>query len=146
LLVGDGESLEAKTMRAVQAAVFAFVLVPYAHAQDPDESLFRANAPKFHRNFSAGRFEMNGPLVTEDIDVDSNNVKLVGRDNFVRRIERYSIPLPRLKLRDRVIVVDGNVAAVNYVLQGRHGGPYGKIAATGNRIEAMSGEVFEFNP
>lgn len=124
-------------------------LVTLASAQDPgagDSPLFRENAPKFHENFSAGEFEKNGPLVTPDIDVDSNNVKLVGRDNFVKRIERYSIPFPGLQLRDRVIIVDGNVAAVNYILQGQHGGPYGKIPATGNKVEAMSGEVFEFNP
>jgi len=44
------------------------------------------------------------------------------------------------------IVVDGNVAAVNYVLQGENKGPYGQLPPSGNRIEAMSGEVFEFNP
>jgi predicted ester cyclase len=110
------------------------------------DSLFRANAPKFHRNFSAGQFAKNGALVTEDIDVNSNNVQLVGRDNFITRIERYSIPFPGLQLRDRVIIVDGNVAAVNYILQGAQTGPYGTIAPTGNKVEAMSGEVFEFTP
>jgi predicted ester cyclase len=124
-------------------------LLTSASAQDAsvgDDRLYRENASKFHKNFSAGEFEKNGPLVTPDIDVDSNNVKLMGRDNFIKRIERYSIPFPGLQLRDRVIIVDGNVAAVNYILQGQHNGPYGKIAATGNKVEAMSGEVFEFNP
>ena len=51
-------------------------------------------------------------------------------------------PIPK----DRVIIVDGNVAAVNYILQGERKGPYGKLAPTGNKIEAMSGEVFEFDP
>ena len=110
------------------------------------EHIFRENAPKFHKNFSTGDFDKNGPLVTEDIDVDSNNVKLVGRENFVQRIERYSIPFPGMQLKDRVIIVDGNVAAVNYILQGEQKGPYGKLPPTGNKIEAMSGEVFEFNP
>jgi predicted ester cyclase len=110
-----------------------------------NELLFRTNAPKFHKNFSAGEFDKNGPLVTEDIDVDSNNVKLTGRNNFIDRLKRYSVPFPGLQLRDRILIVDGNKAAVNYVLQGEHKGPYGKIAATGNKIEAMSGEVFEFN-
>ncbi len=109
------------------------------------DKLVRENATKFHRNFSAGDFDANGPLVTEDIDVDSNNVKFVGRQNFVNRIKRYSIPFPGLQLRDRIVVVDGNVAGVLYVLQGKHEGPYGTIPATGHKIEAMSGEVFEFN-
>ncbi len=124
-------------------------LVTSVSAQDAsagDNRLFRENAPKFHKNFSAGEFEKNGPLVTPDVDVDSNNTKLMGRDNFVKRIERYSIPFPGLQLRDRLIIVDGNVAAVNYILQGQQSGPYGKIPATGNNVEAMSGEVFEFNP
>jgi predicted ester cyclase len=110
-----------------------------------NETLFRENAPKFHKNFSAGDFEKNGDLVTEDIDVDSNNVKLIGRQNFVNRLKRYSVPFPGLQLRDRILIVDGNKAAVNYVLQGEHKGPLGDIPATGNKIEAMSGEVFEFN-
>lgn len=110
------------------------------------EALVRANASKFHKNFSAGQFAANGPLVTEDVDVDSNNVKLVGRDAFVKRLERYSIPFPGLQLRDRFVIVDGNVAAVNYVLQGEQKGPYGSLAPTGNKVEAMSGEVMEFNP
>src|SRR5271167_1843632 len=124
--------------------ILASALSTSALAQS--DSLYRANAPKFHRNFSAGEFEKNGALVTEDIDVNSNNVHLVGRDNFVKRIERYSIPFPGLQLRDRVIIVDGNVAAVNYVLQGKQTGPYGTIAPTGRTVEAMSGEVFEFDP
>jgi predicted ester cyclase len=136
-------------MRAPTAAlILSAVQAGSVLAQQPtgvDETLVRANAPKFHKNFSAGDFAANGPLVTEDIDVESNNVKLVGRENFVRRIERYSIPFPGLQLRDRFIVVDGNVAAVNYVLQGEHKGPYGSMPATGNKIEAMSGEVFEFD-
>jgi predicted ester cyclase len=133
-------------MRPVETLVLGCLVLTAAAAQDSGESLYRANAPKFHQNFSAGNFEANGSLVTEDIDVDSNNVKFVGRENFVKRIERYSIPFPGMQLRDRVIVVDGNIAAVNYYLQGEHKGPYGKYPATGNRIEAMSGEVFEFNP
>ena len=110
------------------------------------EALVRANASKFHKNFSAGQFAANGALVTEDVDVDSNNVKLVGSDAFVKRLERYSVPFPGLQLRDRLVVVDGNVAAVNYVLQGEQKGAYGSLAPTGNKVEAMSGEVMEFNP
>jgi predicted ester cyclase len=132
----------------ITTTLCTLALLTSATAQDTggdSDRLFRENAPKFHKNFSAGEYKKNGPLVTPDIDVDSNNVKLVGRDNFVKRIERYSIPFPGLQLRDRVIIVDGNVAAVNYILQGQHNGPYGKITATGNKVEAMSGEVFEFN-
>jgi Predicted ester cyclase len=107
--------------------------------------LMHIRAGKFHANFSTGDFDKNGPLVAKDIQVDSNNVKFVGREKFVQRIKRYSIPFPGLQLKDRIVVVDGNKAAVHYILQGYHKGPYGNIPATGNKIEAMSGEVFEFN-
>jgi steroid delta-isomerase-like uncharacterized protein len=133
-------------------ALASVTLAPSALAQTSgapravDETIFRANASKFHRNFSAGNFEANGPLVTADIDVDSNSVKLVGRENFVKRIQRYLIPFPGLQQRDRVIVVDGNAAAVNYYMQGEHKGPYGDLPATGRKIEVMSGEIFEFTP
>src|SRR5262249_4334246 len=100
---------------------------------------------RFHKNFSARQCEKNGSLVTEDFDVDSDNVKSVVRDNFAKRIERYNIPFHGMQLRDHVIIVDGNGAAVNYVLQGGHKGLFGKIPPTGHRIEAMSGEVFELN-
>ena len=138
------------TTSAAAMCAAAFVVATPTWAADgwtpAQERLFRENAPKFHRNFSAGDFDKNGPLVTKNIDVDSNNVRLVGRENFVQRIERYSIPFPGMQPKDRVIIVDGNVAAVNYILQGEHKGPYGKLAPTGNKIEAMSGEVFEFDP
>lgn len=134
----------------LRRSLFSLVLlVPglaVAQSAAVDEGLFRKNAPQFHRNFSAGQFAKNGALVTPDVDVESNNVKLVGRDAFVKRIERYSVPFPGLQLRDRVIIVDGNVASVNYFLQGEHKGPYGALPATGHKIEAMSGEVFEFDP
>lgn len=142
-------------MRTITLAVLTCVLMlpEAAHVMAQDvpndvrsEQLYRENAPKFHRNFSAGAFDDNGPLVTPDIDVDSNNVKLVGRQNFIDRIKRYDVAFPGLQLRDRVIIVDGNVAAVNYVLQGTNTGPYRDKAPSGNKIEAMSGEVFEFNP
>jgi predicted ester cyclase len=104
-----------------------------------------ARASKFHANFSSGNIDKNGPLVDENIHVDSNNVVLVGRDKFVERLKRYSVPFPGLQLKDRIVIVDGNMAAVHYILQGEHKGPYGDIPATGNKIEAMSGEVFAFN-
>jgi predicted ester cyclase len=104
-----------------------------------------ARASRFHANFSAGKIDANGPLAAEDIAVDSNNVTFVGRDRFVERLKRYSVPFPGLQLKDRIVIVDGDRAAVHYLLQGEHKGPYGDLPATGNKIEAMSGEVFEFN-
>ena len=112
---------------------------------DAYENLVRDKASTFHMNFNSGDFETNGLLVTEDIDINSNNVKLSGRADFVKRIERYSVPFPGLQLKDRILVVDGNVAAVNYVSQGEQKGPFGTIAATGRKVQAMGAELMVFN-
>jgi hypothetical protein len=105
----------------------------------------RANASTFHKNFSAGAFEKNGPLVTENVYVNSNNTIVIGRENFVKRIERYKIPFPGLQMKDRIVLVDGNVASVHYILQGNQNGPYGKVPASGNKVEGMSAEFFVMN-
>ncbi|HEY4144368.1 ester cyclase [Pinirhizobacter sp.] len=112
---------------------------------NPSAEAVHVMASKFHRNFSNGEIDSNGPLAAPDIHVDSNNVILVGRDKFIERLKRYSVPFPGLQLKDRIVVVDGSRAAVQYVLQGEHKGPYAGIPATGNKIQAMSGEVFEFD-
>jgi predicted ester cyclase len=117
-------------------------------AQLPDDAynqLIHSKAGKFHANFSAGEFDKNGPLVDENIQVDSNNTKFIGRDNFVERIKRYTVPFPGMQLKDRIVIVDGNKAAVHYILQGEHKGRFGETPASGHKIEAMSGEIFEFN-
>jgi hypothetical protein len=80
----------ATTVALCTVTLVALVQVPGERgADESSERLCRDNAPKFHRNFSAGQLEKNGPLVAEDIDVDSNNVKLVEREDFVKRIERH---------------------------------------------------------
>lgn len=112
----------------------------------PDQhDIIHAVASQFHRNFSDGAFEKNGDLVTEDIQVNSNTVAFRGRDAFVERLRRYETAFPGLQLRDQVVVVDGRSAAVQYVLQGRHNGPFGDLEATGRLIEIYSGEVFDFD-
>jgi predicted ester cyclase len=104
--------------------------------------LVRENGTAFHKNFSAGAFDKNGLLVTEDIYVNSNNTIFAGRDNFVTRIKRYDGPFPGLKLSDRIVIVEGNIAAVHYLLQGEQKGKYGDLEPTGNKVEAMSAEFF----
>jgi predicted ester cyclase len=128
-------------------SLMIIVIPPSLAAENADRyhDLIRKNASTFHQNFSVGHFDANGSLVTPDVDVDSNNVKLVGRDRFVERIKRYDGPFPHLQLKDRIIIVDGNKAAVHYILQGEHNGRFGDIPATGHKIEAMSGEIYQFD-
>lgn len=97
----------------------------------------RSNATTFHKNFTTGDFDKNGPLVNEKIYVNSNNAIVIGRDNFVQRIKRFSIPFPTLALRDKVILVDGNEVGLLYVMQGTQNGPYGPISASGNKKMSM---------
>lgn len=104
--------------------------------------LVRENGAAFHINFSAGDFDKNGLLVTEDIYVNSNNSILVGRDNFVTRIKRYDGPFPGMKLADRIVIVEDNIAAVHYLLQGKQNGKYGDLEPTGRNVKAMSAEFF----
>lgn len=105
----------------------------------------RSRAGAFHKNFSRGDFDANGPLVAKEIKVNSNNVEFQGADAFVERIKRFSIPFPGLQLRDATLVVDGHDVAVLYYMQGEHLGPFGAMDASGNRIEVLAGELFKFN-
>lgn len=102
----------------------------------------RKNATIFHRNFTTGDFDKNGPLVNEKIYVNSNNAIVIGRDKFVDRIKRFNIPFPNLALRDRVIIVDENEIALLYIMQGTQTGPYGKIPPSGNKINVYAAEFF----
>lgn len=111
----------------------------------PSKEQLYVAAAMFHKNFSAGKFDDNGPLVAEHITVDSNTVKFEGRENFVARIKRFDGPFPGLQLRDRLILIEGNKAAVHFHLQGEHNGPFGEIAPTGRKVDIKSGEIFLFD-
>ena len=112
------------------------------HADGDYAEKIRHNAATFHKNFSAGDFDRNGPLVHEKIYVHSNGVIVNGRHEFVQRIKRYETPFPGLQLVDRIILVDDNVVGLLYVLQGTHLGPFGNMAATGRKVNAYAVEFF----
>jgi len=105
----------------------------------------RENASTFHKNFSTGEFEKNGPLVDEKIYVNSNNSIVIGRDNFVERIKRFHTPFPTLKLRDKIIIVDENQVGLLYAMEGTQDGPFGTIPASGNKINVYAAEFFTMN-
>ena len=50
-----------------------------------------------------------------------------------------------MQLKDKLIIVDGHKAAVHYILQAEHKGTFGDIPATGNKIQVMSSDMFEFD-
>jgi len=114
------------------------------------EELIRHNVSQFHLNFNNRDFAKNGDPVADNLHVDSNGVELHGRAAFVDRIARFVKPFPDVKIDDRVTVVDGNRAAIRFVITGTHEGdletPEGVIHATGRKIKVDGAEFFTFNP
>ncbi|GGU37899.1 nuclear transport factor 2 family protein [Nocardioides albus] len=111
----------------------------------PDHETLHRVASTFHKNFNAGRFDDNGPLVAEEISVDSNTVRFTGRSRFLERIRRFDGPFPGMQLRDRMILIDGMKAGVHYIMQGEHGGQFGDLSPTGRKVEIRGAEIFTFN-
>jgi SnoaL-like polyketide cyclase len=120
-----------------------------AHAYSSYEQLVYANVTQFHKNFDDHEFEKNGPLVADNLHVDSNGAEFQGRDEFVKRISRFVGPFPDVKITDLDTVVDGNVAVVRFVITGTHRGdlptPEGVIHATNRPIKIDGIEYFTFD-
>lgn len=113
------------------------------------EKLIRTNVAMFHANFNARTFEKNGLLVADDIRVHSNGVELRGREAFIGRIKRYQVAFPDMTIHDVMTIVDGNRAAIRYVMTGTHTGPLetpdGVLTPTGQNIVVDGTEWFTFN-
>src|SRR5450432_2329584 len=109
-----------------------------AHEYTPYEKLILKNVSQFHKNFNAREFEKNGDLVADNLEVDSNGTELHGRAAFVDRIGRFVVPFPDVKIDDQIILVDGNTAAIRFVITGTQRGdlqtPEGVIPATNRSI------------
>jgi predicted ester cyclase len=113
------------------------------------EALIRKNTHAFHIAFSAHEFAKNGDLVADDVHVDANGVELHGRDTFVKHIARFVGPFPDVKIDDQITLVDGNQAAVRFVITGTHEGdlqtPNGVLHATHRKIKVDGAEFFTFD-
>lgn len=87
--------------------------------------------------------------MADDLHVDSNGTELNGRAAFVSRIGRFVTPFPDVKIDDQLIVVDGNTAAIRFVITGTQKGdlqtPEGVIPATNRPIHLDGAEFFTFN-
>lgn len=120
-----------------------------SHAYTSYERMILANVSMFHKNFNAHDFDRNGELVADDIHVHSNGTELRGREAFVSRIKRYQVPFPDLKINDLMTIVDGNRAAIRYVMTGTHTGdlttPEGVIGATHRKVAVDGTEWFTFD-
>ncbi|PBM99989.1 hypothetical protein B8A54_20005 [Pseudomonas aeruginosa] len=119
------------------------------HSYTEYEKLVLKNVSEFHKNFSNREFFKNGDLVSDDIHYNSSGTQVNGRENFVNDIAALAAPFPDARITDLVTVVDGNIAAIRYVLTGTHRGdletPNGVIAATGRQIKVDGIEIFTFD-
>ena len=117
-----------------------------AHQYTPYEKLVLQNVTQFHKNFNNRDWDKNGPLVAENLHVNSNGVEFTGRDAFVKRIARFAGPFPDVKIDDQVIVVDGNKAVIRFMITGTQKGDFqtrdGVIPATNRPIKIDGMEFF----
>jgi hypothetical protein len=107
------------------------------------------NASQFHKNFDARKFEDNGELVADNLHVISNGTEVNGRAAFVSRIGRFVGPFPDVQITDLSIVVDGNKAAIRFVITGTQKGDLqtaeGVVPATNRAIKVDGAEFFTFD-
>jgi predicted ester cyclase len=110
------------------------------------EKLVLNNVARFHATFNAHDFAKNGEMVADNIHVNSNGVELNGRAAFVERIARFIQPFPDVQIHDVVTIVNGNKAAVRYVITGTQDGdletPEGVIRATHKHVHVDGAEFF----
>ena len=113
------------------------------------EALIRKNTHAFHVAFSEHDFARNGALVSDDVHVNGNGNELHGRDAFVTQISRFVGPFPDVKIDDQLTIVDGNRAAIRFVITGTHEGdlqtPNSVLHATHRKIHVDGAEFFTFN-
>ena len=120
-----------------------------SHVYTPYERLILKNVMVFHKNFDDHEFEKNKAFVISDLHVISNGREFRGADEYVKSIARFVGPFPDVKITDLSTVVDGNVAAVRFVITGTHKGdfatPEGVLHATNKPVKIDGIEYMTFN-
>lgn len=104
---------------------------------------------QFHKNFDHHEWDKNGPLVADDLHVNSNGTEFNGRNEYIKRIARFAVPFPNVKITDLDTIVDGNKASVRFVITGTQTGDLstsdGVFPATNRKIHVIGVEYFTFN-
>jgi SnoaL-like polyketide cyclase len=120
-----------------------------SHQYTPYERLIYKNAMVFHKNFNDHRFVENKAFVISDLHVISNGREFRGADEYVKSIARFVGPFPDVRITDLSTVVDGNMAAIRFVITGTHKGdfatPEGVLHATNMPIKIDGIEYMTFN-
>jgi hypothetical protein len=99
----------------------------------------------FHMNYNKANVTPNGPLSSLSIDWADNNVNLLGRSNFVKRLQLFWPIAPGLQIHDRIHVNDGNMAAILYNFQGNATGSFNGAPPTNAKVQAQGGEMMIYD-
>lgn len=109
------------------------------------ENKTRISEAKFHINFSAKKFDDNGPKVTPDIAWNNGGSLAIGRDIFVAGLKQYEQVFNGMQLPDIYQIVDGDEGAVLFRGQGKHAAPFGGVKPEGRRVNFLIGEWMVFD-
>jgi predicted ester cyclase len=119
------------------------------HTYTKYEQMVYDNVIQFHQNYNQHEWTKNGPLVADNLFVNSNGTPVHGRDEFIKRIARFAGPFPDVHITDLDTIVDGNKAAIRFVITGTQNGdlqtPTGVLLATHRKIKMDGIEFFTFN-
>ncbi|KAL9125667.1 MAG: hypothetical protein Q9217_005162 [Psora testacea] len=113
------------------------------------EAKIRKNLRTFHINLSTGNYASNGPLNALDIHWNYDGVLLISRAAAIAALgQNAEVSLRGVQAVDIYNVVDGNVGATLYRLQGKQSGPFAGLPLQpepGGYFNALGVERFVFN-
>jgi predicted ester cyclase len=119
------------------------------HTYTKYEQMVYDNVVQFHKNYNNHEWDKNGPLAADDLRVVSNGAIIHGRDSYIKRIARFAGPIPDVHITDLDTIVDGNKAAVRFVMTGTQKGdlqtPTGLLQATNKKFKIDGVEYFTFD-
>lgn len=84
-------------------------------------------------------------MVSFDMEWNRNGGLLLSRANFVTTLTTFNESFHGLQVPDQYHLVDGNVGAVLYHLQGPQTGPFVGMPNSGKLLDIMGGEFMQFD-
>ena len=84
-------------------------------------------------------------MVSFDMEWNRNGALMLSRANFVTTLTTFNESFHGLQVPDRYHLVDGNVGAVLYRLQGPQTGAFEGMLNSGELLDIMGGELMQFD-